>query len=219
MRVFKTNLRGNPNIGLYAFCNNNYCLVSRVVPASQTKKIEEVLGVQCIRMSVAGTSLIGAFVTGNDNCLLVPDLIFDDELRILEDNNIQYKIIHTKLTALGNNIACNNNGAVINKDFEPETIKQIKEALNVPVKKCKIAGLDIIGSMCVANDKKAIVHNKISKKEREQVESLLNAEILAITIDNNPFVKGGIVLNNNGYLISDSAKTIEITVIDQTLNE
>jgi len=219
MRVFKTNFSGNPNIGLYAFCNNNYCLVSRVVPIRQIKKIEQVLGVPVIRMSVAGTSLLGVFLSGNDNCLLVPDLIFDDEIKILENNNINYRIIHTKLTALGNNICCNNNGAVINEEFEKTAIQDIKDSLNVQVKVSKVAGLDIAGSLCVANSKVAIAHKKISKKEKEKVEKLLNAKVLAATIDDNPFIKGGIVLNDNGYLISDSAKTIEISLIDQTLNE
>ncbi|MBW2995270.1 translation initiation factor IF-6, partial [Candidatus Woesearchaeota archaeon] len=219
MKVFKTNFAGNPNIGLYAYCNNQYCLVSRIVPNAQIQKIENVLGVKTIRMSVAGTSLLGAFLAGNDNCLLVPDIVFDDEIRILEDNDIHYKIIHTKLTALGNNICCNNHGVIINEEFEKAAAEDIKSALNVPVIPGKIAGLDITGSLCVANDKNAITHNKISKKEREKAESLLKARILAVTVDNNPYVKGGIVLNNNGYLISDIAKTIEITLIDQTLNE
>ena len=219
MRVFKTNLAGNPNVGLFVYCNNRYCLLSRVVPKRQISHIQEILGVPVIRMSAVGTSLIGAFFAGNDSCLLVPDIIFDDEIKILEENNINYKIIHTKLTALGNNIACNNNGAIINEEFEEAAVKDIKEALNTPVAKAKIAGLNIVGSLCVANDEKAIVHEEISKKEREKVEKLLNAKILAATVDGNPFVKGGIALNNYGYLISESAKTIEVTLIDQTLNE
>ena len=219
MRVLKTNFSGNPNIGLYAYCSNKYCLVSRIVPKRQIPLIEEILGVPVFRMSIAGTSLLGAFLAGNDSCLLVPDIIFDDELRILEQNKIKYKAIHTKFTALGNNIVCNNNGAVVNEEFETGAVEDIKKALNVPVETGTIAGLNIVGSLCAANDSNAVAHHSISKREIEKAESLLKAKILATTIDNNPYVKGGIVLNNSGYLISDSAKTIEITLIDQTLND
>lgn len=216
MRVFRTSFSQNPNIGLYVYCNNTYCLAGRIVPENQLKQIEEVLNVPVIRMSAAGTSLLGVFFAGNDSCLLVPELVFEDELKVLEKNSIKYQVVRTKLTALGNNIACNNNGAIINDEFED--VAQIK-ALKVPVQKSVIAGLNIPGALCAANDSAAICHKGITKNETEKAESLLKARVLAATINNSPFIKSGLVMNNHGYLISDNAKMLEISLIDQILNE
>jgi translation initiation factor 6 len=219
MRVFKTTFASNPNVGLYMYCSNKYCLVGSQVPSKQVKKIEEVFGVPVIRMSVAGTPLLGPFLAGNDNCLLVPPVIFDFELNILKQNKIPYKVINTKLTALGNNLVCNNNGAIINDEFEKEAVEEIKKALKVEVKFGRIAGLEIPGSLCVANDQIAVVHDKISNKEIALVEKVLKVSVLPVTIDYNPYIRGGFVLNNSGYLITDTVNTLELTAIDQALNE
>jgi translation initiation factor 6 (eIF-6) len=66
MHVLMTDINGNPNIGLYGFCNDNFCLLGNEVPEKKFKEIEDVLKVKCHRISIAGTSLIGVFVAGNN---------------------------------------------------------------------------------------------------------------------------------------------------------
>ncbi|MBW3012033.1 translation initiation factor IF-6 [Candidatus Woesearchaeota archaeon] len=219
MRVLKTNFDDNPNIGLYCYANNQYCLLPHTLVEKYSKQISEVLGVPVYGISIAGTSLIGAFVTGNDNCLIVPDLIFKYEKALLDKYGIKYKVIKTKNTALGNNICCNNSGAMISHDFEKQAVDDIHEALGVPIKKAEIAALEIVGSVCVVNNKAGLVHPGITEKELQKAESLLNIRLLQTTIDNNPYVRAGIVLNDLGYLISYGIKTGELALIDQTLNE
>jgi len=219
MRVLKTNFYDSPNIGMYCYCCNSYCLVPHGVIEKYGKEISEVLNVPVYEISVAGTPLIGVFLAGNDNCLLVPEIMFKYERAVLEKNNIKYEVIKTKNTALGNNICANNNGAIIGHDFEPAAVKKISEALGVPVKKATIGGMDIVGSVCVANDRTAIAHNNITDKEKAAAESLLKAKILPVTIDSNPHVRAGIIVNNSGYLVTENIKTKEIILIDQTLNE
>ena len=92
------------------------------------------------RVTLAGTSLVGVFTAGNSNCLLLPPICFEEELEALDKLGIKYEVIQTKLTAIGNNILANDNGALINPDFEASAVKQIKEALKVPVKEATIGG-------------------------------------------------------------------------------
>ena len=43
--------------------------------------MEKVLNVPCHYVTIAGTSLVGVFITGNDNKILVPRITDERELR------------------------------------------------------------------------------------------------------------------------------------------
>ena len=152
MRAFKTNIDGNPNIGLHAFCNDKICLVGKRFQKAQIRNMEDVLGVRVEQISIAGTDLIGAFIAGNNKCILVPDLIFPEELekmnKIKEDygNVFEIKVIPTKLTALGNNVLANDHGCLVNPDFPAVQKKLIRQALGVRVVPGMIAEHNVVGA-------------------------------------------------------------------------
>ena len=95
MHLLMTNINGNPNVGLYGFANNKYVLVGREVPAALAQEIGKVLNVPVHQISIAGTSLLGVFLAGNDHKLLVPSIAFDSELRVLDKLGIPYAVIET----------------------------------------------------------------------------------------------------------------------------
>ena len=44
MHVLMTNFHGNPNVGLYGFANDKYCLLGKEVPQHQAQEIAKALG-------------------------------------------------------------------------------------------------------------------------------------------------------------------------------
>src|SRR3989338_10657036 len=125
MKLYKTSLSGNPNIGLYGFCNDQYCLLAQDFTPEQVATIHEVLQVPVYQIKIAHTSLIGALVTGNSRVLLVPNITDDSELMVLKQLKIPYKVIPTKITALGNAILCNDSGALVHREYSADTKKII----------------------------------------------------------------------------------------------
>ncbi|MEM3127171.1 MAG: translation initiation factor IF-6, partial [Candidatus Woesearchaeota archaeon] len=211
MNVIKANVYGNPNIGLYGFANNKYCLLGKEVPKKVAKDTSEILGVPVHQLNICGTSMVGIFLAGNDNCLLVPELAFEKELHQLDRLKIKYKVIKTKLTALGNNILCNNKGCLVNPDFSADTKKEIRKALNVPLKPGKIASLETVGSLGAANDMGAIVHNYISKGELHYIEELLKVKVSPLTLNlGNPYIRSAIIVNNAGFAAGEKSSGVEI---------
>ena len=79
MRVIKLDFEGNPNIGLFGFCNDSFCLLPKGLSKKTQNKIEKTLDVPCYNISIAGTSLIGAFIAGNNSKIIVPHIIFENE--------------------------------------------------------------------------------------------------------------------------------------------
>ncbi len=218
MHIIKTNFNGNPNVGMYGFCNNHYCLVGPEVPDEERKQITEVLDVPVHEATIAGTSLLGVFIAGNDQGLLIPDITFESERSHLKRLGIPFQVINTKLTALGNNILCSNKGCLINKDFEEDALQQIKTALNIPTQKQTIANLKVVGAIGVLNDKGCLIHRDISTTEKKTTESLLKVTVSPGTVNIGvPFIRSGILANNHGFVISDASGGPEIVHCDEAL--
>jgi translation initiation factor 6 len=216
--VLVTNLNSNPNVGLYGYATDKYCLLGTEVPDDIAEEISEVLDVPVIRMNIAGTSLLGVFLNGNNKCLLVPKIAFQNELDILDKNKIKYKLIETKFTCLGNNIICNDKGCLVSNEYGEKEIKAIKDALKIDVVKTEIAELNTLGSLAVHTKKGLLCHHEILEHEAELIKKILKVEIFTGTVNMGvPFIGSGIICNNKGFVIGDASGGPEIVNADEAL--
>jgi len=218
MHIYRTNFNGNPNIGLYVYATDSYCLVGKDVPEKHIKTIEKVLKVKTHRLTIAGTSMLGVFLAGNDNCLLVPEIVYDDELEILDKLKIKYKVINSHFTALGNNILCNNEGAIINFEYEDKAAKEIEKALMIKANRTTIAKLEAVGSLGVMNSKGMIVHEEITAADKKLLEKTFDVKVHKGTVNlGNPYLNSGIVVNESGFVVGDTSGGPELVNIDESL--
>lgn len=216
--IYKASVNGNSNIGLYIYCNNDYALAGVEVPDKVVEKAKEILDVPVHQITIAGTSLVGVFLAGNSNCLLIPNIAFDHEIAAIEKLGINYKIINTTFTTLGNNLVCNDFGCVASTDFSAETKKIIKTALNVPVQSGTIAGLPTVGSAIAINSKGGIVHTEVSDNEMAVLQKVLQIELDVGTVNlGGNYLASGIVANDKGFLVGDISGGPEIIHIDNLL--
>jgi translation initiation factor 6 len=218
MHILKMDFYGNPNIGLYGYCNNNYCLLGSEVTEQDAEEVEKVLGVPVHQLTICGTSLLGVFLAGNSNMLLVPEIAFDYELKELDRLKIKHKVIKSNLTALGNNILCNDYGCLANPEFKNDEVKAISNALGVPVKQGRIAGIETVGSIAVVNSTAVAIHRDISDKEAAIVEHTLGVNCVHSTVNmGSPHIRSGVLCNDNGFAIGNLSSGPEINNIEQEL--
>jgi translation initiation factor 6 len=218
MHMFKMNFNGNPNIGLLGMATDEYCLIGSRLPEKAMHRIHEVLKVPVICTELCGTELVGVFCAANSRCLLLPDIVFKSELKILDKHKINYALINTKHTALGNNIICNDFGCIASKKFGKTGIAEIEKALGVKVVQSTINKLGIVGSAAVLNKRGCLVHEDIRKDEKDIIEDTLDIICGTGTINmGSPFVKAGIIANNNGFIVSRSSGNPEIMNADEVL--
>jgi translation initiation factor 6 len=220
MHILKTDINGNPNIGLYGFATNKYCFLGEEVSQELADKISKILNVPCFKLNIAGTSLLGVFLVGNDENLLIPKIAFPWEIekidKISKEIGFKYHIIETELTALGNNIICNNNACLINPEFNDNVKKQITNALNLQIKEGKIADLPTVGSLAVLNKKGCAIHRDAEQFEIDFINSLLKTDCETATINmGNPFIKSGVIVNDNGFIVGNLSGGPEITYLDE----
>jgi len=218
MHVLKMDFNGNPNVGLYAYANDEFCLVGKDISVESAKKISKVLGVPVHRITMCGTSLIGVFVAGNSRCILVPSIAFEEELAVLDKLKIKYKVFETKLTALGNNILVNDKGCIVNPEFSKEERAVISEALGVDAKKGRISGLDIVGACATYNDKGIVIHRDVVSKEADVISQELGLECTNGTVNmGSPYVSSGLIANSKGFVVGELSSGPEIQFVDEGL--
>ena len=218
MKLFKTSLQGNPNVGLYGYCTDQYCLLAPEFTAEQVATIQTVLQVPVYQIKIGHSSLIGALVTGNSSILLVPSIADDQELLRLKQLGIHYKVIPSKLTALGNNILCNDAGALVNREYSADTKKIIRQALNVTLHPGEIATTEVPGSCVVHNKNSAVIHAFATPEQIAEVEDLLGVTCTKATLNfGSPYLRSGLFANSHGMVIGVTSTGIEIENIYEAL--
>jgi translation initiation factor 6 len=218
MHLFKTNFNGNPNIGLLGIATDEYCIIGSRLAEKTVRRIAETLKVPVICTEICGTELIGVFCAANSKCLLLPKIAFESELKTLDRHKINYEIISTKHTALGNNILSNDFGCLVSKKFGKTETNKIEKALGVKATKATINKLDIIGSAAALNTRGCLVHEDIKDGEKDLIERTLNIICGTGTVNmGSPFIKAGIIVNSNGLIISSNSGNPEVLNADEIL--
>lgn len=212
MDIQRYNYEGNTNTGFYATTSNEQSIVP-----PDFQKAEELDTAIC-ETFIARTRLVGLFTAGNSNCILVPDTITDRERSKLEGSDVDFQVIDTKETALGNQILANDSGAMISERLEDRK-EEIEEALDVPVEVGEFAGIGNVGATAVANSYGAVIHRDASEEEAEKLKRVLDLEDVDIGTVNtgSPFTGSGAVANDSIVLVGEDTSGPEIGRIDRTM--
>jgi len=209
-KFLKAKFYGDPNIGLYGFATDDYCLLGLEPDKKILGKIETALGTTIKAATVAGTEFIGLFVTGNKNGIVLPHIVEDYEIKKLKSLGLNLEIIKSRETALGNMILCNDKGCLISEKLR-KFKKRISGALDCEVETGKVAGLDIIGSVALANNTGCLCHRDAEESEMKKIEEILKVKVDVGTVGyGSPFIRSGIIVNSRGVLFSEFSTGPEI---------
>lgn len=213
MGINKLNFHNDPNIGLYGFGTDEYCLIGNI--EKDVDRLKKNLEVPIIGSSISGTNLPGIFCAGNSSGIIVPNIIKKKELTFLE-KKFEVLKIDSKYTALGNLILMNDNGIIISKKIEDHK-DAIIDFFNLDVSIFEDR-IDIIGSLSVCNNKGCIISKFIDKNNIKLIEDKLkiNADYATINFGSN-FVKSGVITNSNGLFLGDLTSGPEMDRVSEIL--
>ena len=148
---------GNPNIGVFAAVNESLAFTSADASPEFVRALEEALGVETIKTTVAGAHVIGSLMALNSNCAVVSGLADSREVEVIE-KHIPCFLLDDSLNAAGNNILVNDHGAIISPEYGHAMAKPLSDALGVEVVFSSIAGCNTVGSVCKATNKGCVCH-------------------------------------------------------------
>lgn len=220
MHTLLTNFKGINNLGLFGFVNNNIGLIGTEVPDKVKEEFEEVFDVPFHKVTIAGTSLIGAFTVGLNDKILIPSITFEHEKKKLDEIGLDYEVLKTNLTCLGNNIVISNNGLLINPEFNEKEVEALKKLYDRKVVAKSFASTNAVGNIVVINNhlQKGLVSNDITEEEFDEIQEILDVDLTPGSVNlGSPYVKTGILVNKNGFAIGSVSGGPEITNAEQAL--
>ncbi len=207
-------IEGNPNLGLFASCNDSICVAGY---SSLSRNANEVLGVNLLETTISFSRATGIFLAMNSNGIAIPHIAEDSELSKLKKLGLNVCIIKTTETALGNLILVNDKGCVMSATLS-KFKKELEDCFGCEVLTGTLAGLDLVGSCAVATNKGLLAHRDCTEQELNHMESVLKVKGDIGTANfGSPFVGAFILANSKGFLVSDLTTGPEIARIDEAL--
>jgi len=189
---------GSSNIGAFSRVTDHWTLQS---PSNEptTKSLADLFENQPLTTTIGQSTLVGFLTAGNKNGILVPHIIFDEEIEFLTKTlDSQILSLDSKLTALGNLILTNDRAALVSPDFSKSDLQTIRDALGVEIEARNLAGSGLVGSYCVVTNKGLLAHTDISEDELEWLASFFSVETEVGTINCGvPYVSIGLLVTSH----------------------
>jgi translation initiation factor 6 len=211
-------INGNPFIGVYCHANEEIALVPQIFSKKMISNFEECLGVEVIKTTIAGSSIIGVLVCSNSHGMVVTNFAVEKELEAL---NNRYNILYIPdiLNAVGNNILVNDKIALVHPDIKKGTQKKINDTMDVEVISGNIAKQKTVGAAAVVTNRGLLCHPHTSKSELETLSKKfqVNADIGTANYG-TPLVGACMVANSKGAITGSETTPIELGRIEEALN-
>jgi len=217
MKIEKSFLKGSPFIGVFSCITEKIGLVPLHQEKKETARLEEFFGIEAIKTSISGSSLIGSLVKGNSTGFILPETAEEREIKALEEQGIKVKKVKG-LTALGNLVAVNDSGGIASPLIEKNVFLEIKKFFGIELKQMTVANSEVAGSCIVATNKGFVVHPEIKENELKEIESILKVKGIPSTANyGDPFVANDLLANSKGVLLGEYTSNAEILMIDEGL--
>lgn len=217
--LIQVELHGSPYVGVFMAASDHLVLLPPIAPPTLQRDLAEALQASPVVTSVGGANVLGAVVALNGRGAVVADIVTDDELRLLGKHGLKVYVLEGKLNAAGNNVLCNDRGALVHPDVTPQQLDGIAEALGLEtVETGTLAGIGTVGSAGVATNKGALTHPKVTPREKEHLEEVLGVASNIGTVNHGtPYIGAGLVANSKGAGIGKLTTGPEMNRLEDAL--
>lgn len=211
------NYDGSPNVGVYAAVSESLAFLPPNASPEFETVLAEVLGVEPIRTTVAGSLVVGSLMAINSHGAVVSEMCEAHEVETIS-GKIKVAFVDDRMNAAGNNILVNDNGAIVNPEIADSALPGISEALGVECVKGTIAGMHIVGSACLVTNKGAAIHPEATDEEIELVEKVLGVKAYRTTLNHGVRLLSACALSNSkGAVIGTDTTPIEMGKLEDAL--
>jgi len=210
-------VNGSPYVGVYCAASEHFALLPEVLEGKVAKEIERTLDVRVIRTNVAGATVIGSLAAMNSHGVVVTNFAEKHEITRFP-KNLRVGKMEEKINAAGNNILVNDRAALVHPLASRETMRMIQDVLGVEAMKGRVAGIDTVGSACIATAKGVICHPKATQDELKWISEFFRVPASAATLNyGTPYLGACAVANSKGAYIGSRSTPIELGRLEDGL--
>lgn len=210
---------GNPNVGVYVRATSSHLWVPPGLTQKNRDDLQAALGLEPIETTVGASTLVGSLVAANKNGAVVADIASDAEVAVFEDAGLAVmRLEHSRLNAAGNNILCNDKGAIVHHDIRKEDLAAIAETLDVEAVHGSVAGIPTVGTAAVATDLGVLAHPLCNEQDLSFIKRSLHVPARIGTVNHgHGLVGAGMAANQNGVAAGSRTTGIELGRIEEAL--
>ena len=210
---------GNPNVGVYVRATSRHLFVGPHLTQQNRDDLKQALGLEPVEAFIAGSPLVGSLVAANAKGAVIANVASDEEVAVFEKAGLSVlRLPKAKLNAAGNNVLCNDHGAIVHPDMPERVIGQISEVLGVPAHASTVGGLPTVGAAAAATNHGVLVHPLASEGELAFIKKALLAPARIGTVNHgHGLVGAGLAANQNGFAVGSRTTGIELGRIDDAL--
>jgi translation initiation factor 6 len=206
-----------PYLGVFAMCTDKIAVFPSQLHFRE-QAARDALGTPVVKGSLSQSPLIGILMAGNSHGFVCSELFDMENEKELASLGASIKQVPGNLTAFGNIILANDNGAIANPEIPDEILELIGEKLAVPVERGTIAEIKNVGAAGVATNRGALLHPDVSEDERKTVERVLGVPAdVGTACGGVKFVGLCMVANSNGVVVGMTTTGPELGRIDSAL--
>ena len=217
MSITTTDILGSDQIGIYLAVCGNVVFHPREIRDETVQLIEQHIGLERVPISIGGSNLIGALVTGNSKGLAVADIATESDIDQLTSYG-DVIVMEGGVNTAGNLILCNENGAIASPALPEEGVEIISDIFGIPVVASSIAGEDVVGSLGVAKNHGVLLHPDVLPDEVLLIEEILQVSPMVGTVAlGSPYVGAGIAASDNGAIAGRETTGPELNRIEDAL--
>ena len=181
-----------------------------------SRVVEDTLGVRIVRTTIGGTNVIGSLLALNSRGAIVTRFVGTGELAALR--GLDVFVLPHRLNAAGNNVLCNDRGAVVNPGYDERTVRTIGDTLGGEAVRGTLAGMRTVGSAGAATNKGVIVHPHATEAELRTVRDTLKVPAMITTANYGTAQVGAcLVANDRGAVVGMRTTPIELGRIEEGL--
>ncbi len=216
--ISKWSIDGNPFVGVYTFCSNEFAVLPVSSEEKDRKAFSESLECEVLVSNIGGSPIVGSLTAGNDHGLVLTSFASSEDLALFRKYT-NVAIIGDKLNAVGNLVLANNRAAVVHPKLRKRSVTIIEDVLDVEVYKSTISGKGTLGMLACATDKGALIHPKATEDELEVLKSAFGDIELQIGTVNygSPYIGAAMVANRKGAMVGLETTGVELNRIEHTL--
>ncbi|MHA3964129.1 MAG: translation initiation factor IF-6 [Candidatus Thorarchaeota archaeon SMTZ1-45] len=217
--IARTDFEGDSNVGAYGIATDRFVFVSSNMSEKGLDTIEKTFNLPLVQTTIATLDAVGLVSVATSNGILVPYTTTDEELAQLKSSSeVPVDWLDDKMTALGNIIIANDNGAICHPDFNFRSRRKISDVLGVEVVSGSLAKLPIVGANAIATNHGAVVHPLATKSEIELLAQLLKVHVEVGTVNRgSPYTSLGVLANTDGMIAGTDTTGVELAHISQVL--
>jgi len=221
MTVLRTQIFSGSLIGVYLNANNACVLYPPSLLESKLNEFKKVFKeTPFYPLTINNSNLLGVYMVSNVNGIILPSVIKDDEIEALKKHvgdSVQIEIVNSIDNAFGNLILCNDKSAIISKLLK-EYKGQIEDALDVETIIYEFGGIDLPGSITLANNNGCLVHPLSTDEEIEYLSSFLDIEVDVSTINRGiPYLSSGAIVNDKHGIFGNESTGPELMRLTSVL--